>query len=54
MRFYCRYPEDLPKWLVAALREIGFTEDRSAAETFDSQGVNGVWGRSGWLLPCKV
>jgi hypothetical protein len=34
-----RYPEDLPKWLVAALREIGFTEDRSAAETFDSQGT---------------
>lgn len=34
-----RYPEDLPKWLVAALREIGYTEDRSAAETFDSQGT---------------
>lgn len=34
-----RYDEDLPKWLIAALREIGFTEDRSAAETFDSQGT---------------
>lgn len=34
-----RYAEDLPKWLVAALRDVGFTEDRSAAETFDSQGT---------------
>lgn len=34
-----RYSDDLPKWLNAALREIGFTEDRSAAETFDSQGT---------------
>jgi polyhydroxyalkanoate synthesis regulator phasin len=34
-----RYPEELPKWVVAALREIGYTEDRSAAETFDSQGT---------------
>eukprot|EP01035_Chromulina_nebulosa_P030499 gene30499-40527_t len=34
-----RYAEDLTKWLVAALREIGYTEDRSAAETFDSQGT---------------
>ena len=29
-----RYAEDLTKWLVAALREIGYTEDRSAAETY--------------------
>jgi len=34
-----RYSDDLPKWLIAALREVGFTEDRSAAETFDSQGT---------------
>jgi hypothetical protein len=34
-----RYDEDLPKWLIAALREIGYTEDRSSAETFDSQGT---------------
>jgi|EP01033_Poteriospumella_lacustris_P012198 hypothetical protein len=34
-----RYDDDLPKWLIGALREIGFTEDRSAAETFDSQGT---------------
>lgn len=34
-----RYDDDLPKWLISALREIGFTEDRSAAETFDSQGT---------------
>lgn len=34
-----RYSDDLPKWLVSALREIGFSEDRSAAETFDSQGT---------------
>lgn len=34
-----RYDEDLPKWIIAALREIGFTEDRSSAETFDSQGT---------------
>eukprot|EP01038_Epipyxis_sp_PR26KG_P006451 gene6451-8873_t len=34
-----RYSEDLPKWLVGALRDIGYTEDRSAAETFDSQGT---------------
>jgi hypothetical protein len=33
-----RYPEDLSKWMIAALREISFVEDRSAAETFDSQG----------------
>lgn len=34
-----KYDELLPKWLTAALREIGFVEDRSAAETFDSQGT---------------
>ncbi|KAG1665159.1 hypothetical protein FOA52_005540 [Chlamydomonas sp. UWO 241] len=34
-----RYPDDLPKWTTAALRSIGFTEDRSAAETYDSQGT---------------
>mmetsp|Transcript_28344 Transcript_28344/g.39030 ORF Transcript_28344/g.39030 Transcript_28344/m.39030 type:complete len:459 (+) Transcript_28344:10-1386(+) len=34
-----RYAEDMSKWLIAALREIGYTEDRSAAETFDSQGT---------------
>jgi len=34
-----RYSDDLPKWLTAALREIGFTEDRSAALSFDSQGT---------------
>lgn len=34
-----RYPEELPKWGTSALRELGFTEDRSAAETFDSQGT---------------
>ena len=34
-----RYSDDLTKWLVAALREVGYSEDRSAAETFDSQGT---------------
>lgn len=34
-----RYAEDLPKWMMTALRDIGFSEDRSAAETFDSQGT---------------
>eukprot|EP01031_Cornospumella_fuschlensis_P044053 gene44053-53859_t len=33
-----RYAEDLPKWMAAALREVGYVEDRSAAETLDSQG----------------
>lgn len=33
-----RYAEELPKWTIAALREVGYVEDRSAAETFDSQG----------------
>lgn len=34
-----KYNDDLPKWILSALRDIGFTEDRSAAETFDSQGT---------------
>ncbi len=34
-----RYSDDLTRWMVSALRDIGFTEDRSAAETFDSQGT---------------
>lgn len=33
-----RYDEDLSRWLCTALRELGYEEDRSAAETFDSQG----------------
>ena len=38
-----KYSEDLPKWLTMALRDIGYTEDRSAAETFDSQGnINSI------------
>lgn len=34
-----RYPDDLSRWIIGALRDVGFTEDRSAAETFDSQGT---------------
>jgi hypothetical protein len=34
-----KYDEDLPKWMVTALREIGFNEDRSAALDFSSQGT---------------
>lgn len=34
-----RYAEELPKWITSSLREVGFSEDRSAAETFDSQGT---------------
>ena len=34
-----KYDDNLPKWMIAALREIGFSDDRSAAETFDSQGT---------------
>lgn len=34
-----RYDDDLIKWTTAALREIGFAEDKSAAETLDSQGT---------------
>lgn len=34
-----KYNDDLPKWIISSLRDIGFSEDRSAAETFDSQGT---------------
>lgn len=34
-----KYSDDLPKWILSALRDIGFTEDRSAAETYDSQST---------------
>ena len=34
-----KYNDDLSKWIIAKLREIGYVEDRSAAETFDSQGT---------------
>jgi hypothetical protein len=34
-----KYSDDLPKWMGAALRDIGYTADASAAETFDSQGM---------------
>jgi hypothetical protein len=34
-----KYDDNLCKWIIAALRDIGFSEDRSAAETFDSQGT---------------
>jgi hypothetical protein len=34
-----KYDEDLPKWMTTALRDIGFTEDRSAALDFTSQGT---------------
>lgn len=34
-----KYDEELPKWVSAALREIGFEEDRSAALDFASQGT---------------
>ncbi|ETV90872.1 hypothetical protein, variant [Aphanomyces invadans] len=34
-----RYSEQLPKWMTAALREVGFVEDRSSACTLDSQGT---------------
>eukprot|EP01039_Chlorochromonas_danica_P007228 gene7227-7994_t len=33
-----RYPDELGKWMTSALREVGYQEDHSAAETFDSQG----------------
>jgi hypothetical protein len=39
-----KYSDDLPKWMGAALRDIGYTADASAAETFDSQGIlNQCW-----------
>ena len=34
-----KYSDDLPKWMGAALRDIGYIADASAAETFDSQGA---------------
>lgn len=34
-----RYAEELPKWMATALREIGYSEDRSAACTFECQGT---------------
>ena len=34
-----RYDDNLTKWCLGALRDLGFEEDRSAAETFDSQGT---------------
>ena len=34
-----KYDEELPKWMNSVLRDVGFTEDRSAAETYDSQGT---------------
>ena len=34
-----KYDEELPKWFTAALREIGFVEDRSSAVDFSSQGT---------------
>ncbi|OQS04755.1 hypothetical protein THRCLA_03028 [Thraustotheca clavata] len=34
-----KYPEELPKWMTGALRDIGFLEDRSAACTWDCQGT---------------
>lgn len=34
-----RYDDDLIRWMASALREIGYVEDKSAAETFDSQGT---------------
>ena len=33
-----KYNEDLPKWINAALRSVGYEYDNSAAETLDSQG----------------
>ena len=37
-----KYSDDLPKWMGAALRDIGYTADASAAETFDSQGAMNI------------
>mmetsp|Transcript_18382 Transcript_18382/g.30807 ORF Transcript_18382/g.30807 Transcript_18382/m.30807 type:complete len:464 (+) Transcript_18382:108-1499(+) len=34
-----KYNDDMSKWIISALRDLGYTEDRSAAETFDSQGT---------------
>lgn len=32
-----KYDDALPKWMTQSLKNIGFTDDSSAAETFDSQ-----------------
>lgn len=34
-----KYNDDMPKWMMNALRENGYVDDKSAAETFDSQGT---------------
>ena len=34
-----KYNDDMSKWMITKLREVGYKEDRSAAETFDSQGT---------------
>ena len=34
-----KYDDNLPKYCVATLRDLNFSEDKSAAETFDSQGT---------------
>lgn len=34
-----KYSDDLPKWISGSLRDIGYVEDNSAAETYDSQGT---------------
>lgn len=34
-----RYDEELPKWVTNSLRELGYSEDRSAALDFSSQGT---------------
>jgi hypothetical protein len=33
-----KYNEDLTRWMKDALKSVGYTEDKSAAETYDSQG----------------
>ena len=34
-----KYHDDMLKWACSALRELGFSEDKGAAETFDSMGT---------------
>lgn len=34
-----KYDDQLSRWCTTTLREIGYEEDRSAAETYDSQGT---------------
>lgn len=34
-----KYSDDMLKWVTSTLRGIGYTEDKSAAETYDSQGT---------------